>query len=80
MSDPTSNPHAELLAAARVALSEMCHTTAPRNSFTDAVDRLDAAISACSAHQTDAALVPVGGDSDKFVCPTCLGEGSVFAP
>lgn len=23
-------------------------------------------------------LVPVGGDSDKFICPTCLGEGSVF--
>lgn len=35
----------ELLAAARVALDEMCKTSAPRNSFTDAVDRLDAAIS-----------------------------------
>ena len=52
MSNPTSNPHVELLVAARVALNEMCHTTAPRNSFTDAVDRLDAAISACSAHET----------------------------
>jgi hypothetical protein len=33
-----------LLAAARLALNEMCNTVAPRNSFTDAVDALDAAI------------------------------------
>ena len=32
--------------AARVALDEMCRTSAPRNSFTDAVDQLDAAIDA----------------------------------
>jgi hypothetical protein len=36
----------ELLNAARWALREMCMTNAPRNSFTDAVDRLDAAITA----------------------------------
>jgi hypothetical protein len=35
----------ELLAAAKAALAEMCRTNSPRNSFTDAVDRLDAAIS-----------------------------------
>jgi hypothetical protein len=35
---------AELLAAAKVALDEMCRTTAPRDNFTDAVDGLDAAI------------------------------------
>lgn len=23
-------------------------------------------------------LVPVGGDSDKFVCPMCDGEGKIF--
>jgi hypothetical protein len=34
----------ELLSAAKDALKEMCNATAPRNSFTDAVDRLDAAI------------------------------------
>lgn len=33
-----------LLAAAQVALDEMCRTAAPRDSFTDAVDALDAAI------------------------------------
>lgn len=36
----------ELAEAAKVALDEMCRTTAPRDSFTDAVDRLDAAIAA----------------------------------
>lgn len=36
---------AQLLAAAKTALQEMCNTVAPRNSFTDAVDALDAAIS-----------------------------------
>lgn len=34
----------DLLAAAKKALDEMCRTIAPRNSFTDAVDLLDAAI------------------------------------
>ena len=34
----------ELLPAAKDALREMCNTSASRNSFTDAVDRLDAAI------------------------------------
>jgi len=34
----------QLLAAARVALKEMCQTVAPRQSFTEAVDTLDAAI------------------------------------
>lgn len=34
----------ELLEAARLAWQEMCHTTSPRNSFTDALDALDAAI------------------------------------
>jgi len=34
----------ELYEAAVRALEEMCHTTAPRSSFTDAVDTLDAAI------------------------------------
>jgi len=37
----------ELLDAAKAALEEMCHTTAPRTSFTDSVDRLDAAITRC---------------------------------
>jgi hypothetical protein len=32
--------------AAKLALYEMCHTVAPRNSFTDAVDALDAALNA----------------------------------
>jgi len=31
--------------AAALALDEMCNTVAPRNSFTDAVDALDAALS-----------------------------------
>lgn len=35
----------ELLSAAKLALDEMCRTAGPRNSFTDAVDLLDAAIS-----------------------------------
>lgn len=35
-----------LIDAAKAALEEMCHTTAPRDSFTDAVDGLDAAIRA----------------------------------
>lgn len=35
----------DLLEAAIAALEEMRHTNAPRNSFTDAVDALDAAIS-----------------------------------
>jgi hypothetical protein len=30
--------------AAKTALGEMCRTKAPRNSFTDAVDALDAAL------------------------------------
>jgi hypothetical protein len=34
-----------LYAAAKKALHEMVHTSAPRNSFTDAVDELDAALS-----------------------------------
>lgn len=34
----------EIVAAAQNALKEMCHTVAPRNSFTDAVDALDAAL------------------------------------
>jgi len=34
----------DLLGAAKLALHEMCNTVAPRNSFTDAVDALDAAI------------------------------------
>lgn len=33
-----------LRAAAMVAFDEMCKTTAPRNSFTEAVDALDAAL------------------------------------
>ena len=43
--------YADLLAASRTALDEMCKTTAPRNSFTDAVDTLDAAISAVEKAQ-----------------------------
>jgi len=39
----------ELLAAARLALAEMVTTVAPRNSFTDAVDALDAAITKAEA-------------------------------
>lgn len=40
-------PGAEaLLSAAKIALDEMRHTIAPRDSFTDAVDALDAAIAA----------------------------------
>ncbi len=35
----------ELYEAAARALEEMCRTTAPRTSFTDAVDALDAALS-----------------------------------
>ena len=34
----------DLLAAARLALEEMVQTVATRNSFTDAVDALDAAL------------------------------------
>ncbi len=34
----------ELLEATKHALEEMRHTTAPRNSFTDVVDELDAVI------------------------------------
>lgn len=38
----------DLLAAARAALNEMVNTVAQRNSFTDAVDLLDAAITKAS--------------------------------
>ena len=40
---------ANLLKAAKHALEEMCQTVAPRDSFTDAVDELDAAITAITA-------------------------------
>lgn len=40
-----------LLAAARVALDEMCRTNSPRGSFTEAVDALDAAITAAETPQ-----------------------------
>lgn len=40
----------DLFTAARLALEEMRHTVAPRNSFTDAVDALDAAISEYPNH------------------------------
>ncbi len=36
----------EVEKAARSALDEMCRTVAPRNSFTDAADALDAALAA----------------------------------
>lgn len=35
-----------LVAAAQLALTEMCNTPAPRDSFTQAVDALDAALTA----------------------------------
>lgn len=35
----------ELLTACKSALVEMCNTVAPRNSFTDAADLLDAVVS-----------------------------------
>lgn len=38
-----------LIDAAEKALHEMCHTASPRESFTDAVDALDAAIAAIRA-------------------------------
>lgn len=38
-----------LIDAAEKALHEMCHTNSPRESFTDAVDALDAAITAIRA-------------------------------
>lgn len=38
-----------LIYAAEKALHEMCHTNSPRESFTDAVDALDAAITAIRA-------------------------------
>lgn len=38
--------------AAKTALGEMCNTDAPRNSFTDAVDALDAAITRFEASLT----------------------------
>ncbi|VVE76532.1 hypothetical protein PCA31118_05231 [Pandoraea captiosa] len=39
----------ELIVAANIAVHEMRHTSAPRNSFTEAVDRLDAAVAASTA-------------------------------
>jgi Leu/Phe-tRNA-protein transferase len=39
-----ASDYQKLEAAAKAALHEMCHTISPRNSFTDAVDRLDAAL------------------------------------
>jgi hypothetical protein len=38
------NSHDDLLEACKTALHEMRNTVAPRDSFTDAVDQLDAAI------------------------------------
>ena len=40
---PTVN---ELFEAAKVALTQMCRASAPDNTYTDSVDRLDAAIEA----------------------------------
>lgn len=40
-----------LLAACKLALHEMRHTVAPRDSFTDAVDALDAAIARAEGPQ-----------------------------
>jgi hypothetical protein len=45
---PASAALQDLIAAARTALDEMVQTVAPRNSFTDAVDALDAALAAIS--------------------------------
>jgi len=45
LSSPRVEEDAKLRAAAKMALHEMRHTIAPRNSFTDAVDALDAALS-----------------------------------
>jgi len=39
-----SDETVKLRAAAELALKEMCNTVAPRDSFTDAVDALDAAL------------------------------------
>lgn len=40
--------NASLLSASKKALSEMCRTTAPSDSFTEAVDALDSAITSAS--------------------------------
>ncbi len=49
-----------LLAAAQLALKEMCDTIAPRDSFTDAVDALDAAIA------TTIATPPTAGTANQL--------------
>ena len=49
-----------LVAAATLALHEMCNTVAPRNSFTDAVDALDAAL-----HNQQTEKVTSGTNDDK---------------
>lgn len=55
MSNTTRDANAGLLESAKVALNEMCFTSAPRNSFTDAVDALDAAITKAQAAQSQPA-------------------------
>ena len=45
-SDLAAKRERDLLDAAKKALLEMCHAIAPRDSFTDAVDVLNAAIRA----------------------------------
>ena len=70
---------AGLLAAARTALDEMCNTAAPRDSFTNAVDALDASITAADAALSSPAgsapapqVLPAdehhGLDTDEMVC------------
>jgi hypothetical protein len=53
--DPVPALHAQnppdLLAVLKLALHEMRHTVAPRSSFTDAVDAIDAAISRAEGEQ-----------------------------
>src|SRR6185503_10306592 len=55
----------DLLAAAKVALEQMCRVSAPTASFTDAVDELDAAILKATSSSSSEAAAPTESLTDR---------------
>lgn len=64
----------QLRAAARRALEEMCNTVAPRDSFTDAVDALDAALAVGEPHPAQG-WQPGCDRCDAVIARKCFHEG-----
>lgn len=69
--------HEALVAAARLALSEMCRTSSPRASFTEAVDKLDEALDAIDRLATPAP--DVSADREALAWLITSPDGDVWA-